>query len=100
MSDPNDDDLPKRGGAATGVMAMVLPFATAFAALALGAILGIAIGWVVKPAEQVELKVPRELTAAELAEACAPQLETKVTELESAQNKVQFLEKEVGDREA
>lgn len=99
MSDSNDD-LPKDGGGATGFMAMVLPFATAIAALALGAILGIAIGWVVKPVESVEVKVPRELTAAELAEACAPQLETKVTELETAQNKVQFLEKEVSDREA
>lgn len=98
MSDSNDD-LGK-GSGATGIVAMILPFATALAALALGAILGIAIGWVVKPAQSVEVKVPRELTAAELAEACAPQLETKVTELETAQNKVVFLEKEVNDREA
>jgi hypothetical protein len=98
MNDSNDD-LPK-GSSASGVMAMVLPFATAIAALALGSILGIAIGYVAHQPASVEVKVPRELTAAELAEACAPQLETKVTELETAQNKVQFLEKEVGDREA
>ncbi|MEQ1570839.1 MAG: hypothetical protein ABMA64_34740 [Myxococcota bacterium] len=81
-------------------MAVFLPFATAIAALALGAVLGIVIGWVAKPSEQVEVKVPRDLSAAELAEACAPSLETKVTELENAQNKITILEKEVADRKA
>lgn len=85
---------------ASGVVALILPFATAMAALVLGAILGVAIGWVVKPAEVVEKQVPRELTAAELQAACAPELETKVTELEAAQTKVAFLEKEVSDRDA
>ncbi|MEQ1503716.1 MAG: hypothetical protein ABMB14_15865 [Myxococcota bacterium] len=88
------------GSGATGVVAMVLPFATAIAALALGAVLGLIIGFVVKPAKELEVKVPRDLTAAELAAACAPDLETKVTELEAASGKVAFLEKEVTDREA
>jgi hypothetical protein len=88
------------GGGGTGFVAMILPFATAIAALALGAVLGFVIGWVARPSEQVEVKVPRELSAAELAEACAPSLEDKVGELEAAQNKVVFLEKEVADREA
>jgi len=78
---------------------MILPFATAIAALALGAVLGFVIGWVARPSEQVEVKVPRELSAAELAEACAPSLEDKVGALETAQNKIVFLEKEVSDRE-
>lgn len=99
MSHDDDDDLPK-GPGASGIMGIVLPFATAIAALALGAILGFAIGWVVKSPPAVEVRVPRDLTAAELAAACAPTLETKVTELEQAQNKVQFLEKEVADRNA
>ncbi len=88
------------GSTATGIVAMILPFATAIAALALGAILGVAIGWVIKPADIVERQVPRDLTAAELQAACAPQLETKVTELEQVQTKVAFLEKEVADRDA
>jgi hypothetical protein len=88
------------GGGGAGIVAVILPFATAIAALALGAVLGVVIGWVAKPADQVEVKVPRDLSAAELAEACAPTLETKVTELEAAQNKIQFLEKEVEDRKA
>src|SRR5215475_3213316 len=88
------------GGGGTGFVAMILPFATAIAALALGAVLGFVIGWVARPSEQVEVTVPRELTAAELATACAPVMEDKVGELESAQNKVAFLEKEVSDRDA
>src|SRR5262245_51447945 len=91
VDDPGTDatGTAKRPG---GMMAMVLPFATALAALALGAVLGVVIGWSLKPGETVETKVPRDLTAAELAAACAPQLETKVGELEEAQNKVAFLE--------
>jgi septal ring factor EnvC (AmiA/AmiB activator) len=59
-----------------------------------------AIMYIAKPAVQVEVKVPRDLTAAELAAACAPQVEETVGELEDAQNKVQFLEKEVDARQA
>lgn len=102
MSDEDTEDLTRaRGGGPgpSGVVAMVLPFATAIAALALGAVLGLVIGWIVKPSEQVEVRVPRDLDAAELLAACAPALETKVSELEDAQGKVQFLEKEVSDRE-
>lgn len=103
MSDEETEDLTRArnggGSGATGVVAMVLPFATAIAALALGAVLGLVIGWIVKPSEQIEVKVPRDLDAAELLAACAPSLETKVSELEEAQGKVAFLEKEVGDRE-
>lgn len=84
---------------ATGIVAMVLPFATAIAAAVLGAIAGLIIGLVVKQPTEVEVKVPRDMTAAELAAACAPDLESKVTELEAAQSKVAFLEKEVADRE-
>ncbi len=93
------DELDETETGATGVVAMVLPFATAIAALVLGAVLGVAIGWVAKPAETSEIQVPRELTAAELAQACAPQLEDTVGELEEAQNKVTFLEKEVDARD-
>jgi hypothetical protein len=100
MSDEEKTETAGQGSAATGIVAMILPFATAIAALALGAVLGFVIGWVARPSEQVEVKVPRELSAAELAEACAPSLEDKVGELEAAQNKIVFLEKEVGDREA
>jgi hypothetical protein len=98
MADFDEDDDYVPGG--TSVVAMVLPFATAIAALALGAVLGIMIGWVVKPAEKVEVSVPRDLTAAELAQACAPQVNETVNELEKAQGKVQKLQSEVDARDA
>jgi predicted nuclease with TOPRIM domain len=63
-------------------------------------VLGIMIGWVVKPAEKVEVSVPRDLTAAELAQACAPQVNETVNELEKAQGKVQKLQSEVDARDA
>lgn len=94
-----DDDAPS-GPSATGIVAMILPFATAIAALVVGAVLGVAIGLVVKPSTVVEKVVPRELTAAELAAACAPTLEQTVDKLEKAETKVQSLEREVADRNA
>jgi hypothetical protein len=94
-----DDDVPS-GPTATGIVAMILPFATAIAALVVGAVLGFAIGLVVKPAEVVEKVVPRELTAAELASACAPTLEQTVDKLEKAETKVSILQREVDDRNA
>ena len=100
MSEYDDDDDLSYGGGGTGLVAMVLPFATAIAALALGAVLGTAIGWVIKPAEKVEVRVPRDLTAAELAEACAPQVSETVDELEKAQSRVKELETEVKSRQA
>jgi hypothetical protein len=42
----------------------------------------------------------REMTAVEVAQACAPAVETKVVELDQAQDRIAFLEKEVTDREA
>jgi hypothetical protein len=101
MSDDTEQtDTPREGGGAAGLVAMVLPFATSIVALVLGAIFGVALGWMVKPSSQVEVPVARDLTAAELAAACAPELETKVTELEAAQTKIAFLETEVEARES
>ena len=100
MANEFDEEKLSTGSTATGIVAMILPFATAIAALALGAILGIAIGWVSKPNVVVEKPVMRDPTAAEIQAACTPQIETKVTELEAAQTKISFLEKEVADRDA
>ncbi len=75
------------------------PMATAIGALVVGAVVGGALGWTAKPTETKEVEVPRELTAAEMAEACGPELEETTSELEEAQNKVAFLEKEVVDRD-
>ncbi len=96
MSGDDFDDEPE-GGA--GVVAMVLPFATAIAALTLGSLLGFGFGYMVRSPTEVQVEVARDLTAAELAEVCAPAVEETVTELEEAQGKVQILEKEVGARE-
>ena len=95
-----DEDGGGGGVGGVGILAMVLPFATAIAALALGAVLGVGIGWVLKRPETVEVKVPRDLTAAELAEACAPEVKETVDELQKAQTKVSQLEEEVRTRQA
>jgi len=100
MSDELDYDDEDDGVRGSSAVAMMLPFVTAIAALVLGALLGIAIGWVIKPDKTLERVVARELTAAELAEVCAPQIEESVGELEDAQHKVQFLEQEVTARES
>jgi hypothetical protein len=102
MSDDTEhSDTPRNeGGGTVGFVAMVLPFATSIIALLLGAVFGGVLGWMVKPSSQVEVEVARDLTAAELAAACAPELETKVTELEAAQTKIAFLETEVEARES
>jgi hypothetical protein len=81
-------------------MAMGLPLMTGAVALAIGGLLGLAVGWVAKPAEKVEVSVPRDMTAEELLAACLPAMQKNATELEEAQNKVVFLTKEVDDREA
>ncbi len=94
------DEEPGYTPSGNTIVAMVLPFATAIAALALGAVLGIMIGWVIKPAEKVEVTVPRDLTAAELAQVCAPQVNETVNELEKAQSKVSKLQSEVDARDA
>lgn len=91
-------DEEDEGG--VGIAAVVLPFATAIASLALGALLGGVVGWVAKPAHQVELRVPRELTPAELEAVCAPAIAETATELESANEKVVVLSKEVASKEA
>ena len=99
MSEENDAVDEGNEEESSGTMAMVLPFATAIAALVLGGVLGAAIGWVAKPGDSVEVQVPRDPTAAELAEMCKPQMEETVTALEEAQNKVSFLETEVAARD-
>ena len=68
MSEEENEDYQE----GMGVGGAILPFATALASLALGVVLGGAVIWIAKPAEKVEVNVPRELTAAELEAACAP----------------------------
>jgi len=99
MNGDDDRNVGGTGGGAPGPggMMLALPLLTGVAALVIGGVLGLAVGWVVKPAEKVE--VPRDLTPAELAAACAPEIQESATELEEAQNKVVFLEKEVADRQ-
>lgn len=70
------------------------------AAVAGGLVLGGVFGWVARPAERVEVPVPRELTADEVVTACAPQVETTVGELAQAQERITVLEKEVAERKA
>jgi hypothetical protein len=95
MSDEQDDYQPS-----AGVADAVLPFATALASLALGVVLGGAIIWVAKPADVVEVNVPRDLTAAELEAVCAPSVADKARDLEEAHEKVRNLSTDVASKEA
>lgn len=99
----DDDDLLEEDGEDEGsqtVVTVLLPFATALASLALGALLGGVVAWVAKPEQQREIQVPRELTAAELEAACAPAIAETAEELEAANEKVAVLTKEVAAQEA
>ncbi len=102
MNGDDDRDTGGAGGGAprpAGMVALAaLPLLTGIGALVIGGVLGLAVGWIAKPPETVE--VPRDLSPEELAAACAPEVQETATELEAAQNKVVFLEKEVADRQA
>ncbi len=98
MSDSFEDDDLDAGG--PSVAAAVLPFATALASLALGAVLGFAIAWIAKPAHTVEVPVPRNLTPAELEAACAPAIADTARDLEEAHEKVRTLTSTVATKEA
>jgi hypothetical protein len=83
-----------------GMMAVGGALMTGVVALGIGLVLGGVVGWVAKPAEKVEVSVPRELTAEELQAACLPEVQETATKLDEVQNKVNFLTQEVADREA
>jgi hypothetical protein len=74
--------------------------ATAIGALVVGLLVGGIVGWVVKPAHDVQVQVPRDLTTDELMAACQPQVQEKANELASATNKVTVLETDVKAKEA
>lgn len=94
----SDEDYGTSGG--PSVLGAVLPFATALGSLALGAVLGGAIVWIAKPSDRVEVAVPRNLTEAELAAACAPAIADKARDLEDAHEKVRDLSANVASKEA
>lgn len=66
--------------------------------LALGLFIGGMGGWLAKPA--VEVIVPRDLTADEVAATCAPQVETHTAELSQVKDRVAVLEREVTEKQA
>jgi len=95
-----EDDLYDDEMQDSGIIGVVLPFATAIASLVLGVVVGLVLGFVLKPAQQVEIQVPRELTQAELEAACAPAVAEKAKDLEQAQEKVTKLSSDVVSKEA
>jgi len=97
-NDPNQDDVTEES--APRLSSVVLPFATAIASLALGALLGGVVGWMAKPAEQLQVQVPRELNASELEAACAPAIAETANELEAANERVAVLTRDVATKEA
>jgi uncharacterized membrane-anchored protein YhcB (DUF1043 family) len=79
----------------TSVPAFVLPFVTAAAALAVGALLGGLVIWLAKPAEIQQVEVPRDLTQAELEEVCAPFVIEKDSEVQVIQAEMVTLAKDL-----
>ncbi len=96
MADFDDDDYTPSSG--PGVLAVVMPFATAIGALLIGGFAGGIMGWVLKPAEQVEVQVPRDLTLDEIEAMCSPKVQAKAEELDEANEKIMVLEAQVADR--
>jgi hypothetical protein len=97
MSTKEEDDLdylPKGGE----MPAWFLPAATSVAALMVGAMFGVLLGYMIAPETLVE--VPRELTTEELSAACSPFVIEKTNELEKAQDKVQTLSGTVSEKAA
>ncbi len=88
------------GGGGVGVLAMLIPFATALGALGVGLVVGGGLGYALKPSNDVRVEVPRDLSADELLAACAPQVEEKAEELATANTKVSRLENDVRAKEA
>lgn len=102
MSNEDQNEGPEDdggGGGAAMAASVVLPFATAVAALAVGALVGGVIAWVAKPPEKVSVEVPRDYTAVELEQACAPMIAEATSQLEQAHEKVVTLSAEVKSKQ-
>lgn len=82
----------------SSIPAFVLPFVTAGAALLVGALLGGLIIWLVKPATEKRVEVPRDLTQKELEEVCAPFIIEKDDEVQAVQAKMVVLAKDLKEK--
>ncbi len=94
--DEEEDDFEN----GTSVPAFVLPFVTAAAALAVGALLGGLVIWLAKPPEIKEVEVPRDLTQEELEKACAPFVIEKDDEVQAVQAQMVTLAKDLKAKNA
>ncbi|TNE85680.1 MAG: hypothetical protein EP330_24830 [Deltaproteobacteria bacterium] len=79
---------------------IAVPVATALVVFLVGLIAGAVAVWALMAPEEVEVVVPRDLTAEELAEACGPLIAEAAENLDEAEAKVSTLEKRVADKEA
>lgn len=96
MADDIDEDDGFEAG--SSIPAFVLPFVTAGAALLVGALLGGLIIWLVKPASEKIVEVPRNLTESELEEMCAPFVIEKDDEVQAVQAKMVVLAKDLKEK--
>jgi hypothetical protein len=94
LSDIDDDDLLAHRG--PGIIALVMPFATAIGALVIGGLAGGVMGWMLKPGELIE--VPRDLTLDEIEAMCSPTVMEKTKELDQANDRISVLQAQVADR--
>lgn len=98
MADELDDDLDYRPR--SGLPAWLLPIATSGMALGVGIGVGGLAGWLLFSSAPERVEVPRELTEAELIDACAPFVATASSDLEEAQTKVAVLRSDLARKEA
>lgn len=82
------------------VVSTLVPYVIAISSLVGGAILGAVLTLIIRPATEIEVPVPRDLTEAELQAACAPAIADKARDLESAHEKVRDLSASVATKEA
>jgi len=96
--DSNDELDNDEGSGGGGLAAWLLPFGTSFVALAVGALVGGLVVWLI-PREPKTVEVPRELTAEEKAAACEPEVSEAATDLEEAEVKLRGLEAQVAAKQ-
>lgn len=90
------EDDPQEGAGPRAVR-VLLPFATAFVSLMIGAIVGGGLAWVLKRPVEVEkiVEKPRDYTAQELDQACASRVDEVVKQLTEANAGITTLEADV-----
>lgn len=91
--DDLNDDIQPRG-------TILVPVVTGLVVFVVGLFAGALAAWVLIQPDTLEVEVPRDLTAEELADACGPLIAEAAENLDEAEAKVATLEQRVAAKEA